>query len=88
MLLMHHGISTGHHSISNFISCLQAAGIGWSSPLLRHQVLLRYLVTEAHAMGLEVIDRCNLTVLQEPGQEDLVSFLAQHKVQHHPEKAL
>ena len=38
-------------------------------------------MTEAHAMGLEVIDRCNLTVLQEPGQEDLVSFLAEHKVQ-------
>lgn len=27
-------------------------------------------------MGLEVIDRCNLTVLLEPGQEDLVQFLA------------
>ncbi len=27
-------------------------------------------------MGLEVIDRCNLTVLLEPGQEDLVPFLA------------
>ena len=39
-------------------------------------------------MGLEIIDRCNLTVLQEPGQEDLVSFLAQHKVQRHPKKAL
>lgn len=41
---------------------------------------------EAHAMGLEIIDRCNLTVLQEPGQEDLVSFLAQHKVQRHPSR--
>ena len=40
----------------------------------------RYLVTEAKALGLEVIDRCNLTVLQEPGQEDLVDFLAQHRV--------
>lgn len=31
-------------------------------------------------MGLEVIDRCNLTVLLEPEQEDLVDFLAANKV--------
>lgn len=30
--------------------------------------------------GLRIIDRCNLTVLVEPGQEDLVDFLVQHKV--------
>jgi len=29
---------------------------------------------------LEIIDRCNLTVLQEPGQDDLVEFLAENKV--------
>ena len=29
---------------------------------------------------LEIIDRCNLTVLQEPGQEDLVNFLVKNKV--------
>ncbi|KAK9844053.1 hypothetical protein WJX81_003051 [Elliptochloris bilobata] len=40
----------------------------------------RYLVREARALGLEVIDRCNLTVLQEPGQEDLPAFLADHQV--------
>ena len=34
---------------------------------------------EARALGLEVIDRCNLTVLQEPGQEDLPHFLAAHQ---------
>ena len=39
----------------------------------------RYLVREARALGLEVIDRCNLTVLQEPGQEDLQDFLAAHQ---------
>jgi radical SAM/Cys-rich protein len=31
-------------------------------------------------MGVEVIDRCNLTILSEPGQEDLASFLAQEGV--------
>ena len=31
-------------------------------------------------MGLEVIDRCNLTVLCEDGMEDLADFLAEQKV--------
>ena len=41
----------------------------------------RYLVTEAHAMGVHIIDRCNLTVLHEKGQQDTADFLAQHKVE-------
>lgn len=41
----------------------------------------RYLVSEAHAMDVHVIDRCNLTVLHETGQEDTADFLAQHKVE-------
>ena len=28
----------------------------------------RHLVVESHKMGLEIIDRCNLTVLEEPGK--------------------
>ncbi|GIL44041.1 hypothetical protein Vafri_1610 [Volvox africanus] len=40
----------------------------------------RYLVEQAAPLGVEIIDRCNLTVLLEPGQEDLVDFLARHKV--------
>lgn len=41
----------------------------------------RDLVSRATAMGLQVIDRCNLTVLFEPGQEDLAGFLAEHEVE-------
>ena len=41
----------------------------------------RYLVTEAARLGVHVIDRCNLTVLEEPGQEDLAVFLARHQVE-------
>lgn len=41
----------------------------------------RDLVSRATAMGLHVIDRCNLTVLFEPGQEDLAAFLADHGVE-------
>jgi len=42
----------------------------------------RYLVKMARSIrpDLEIIDRCNLTVLQEPGQEDLVEFLKENKV--------
>ena len=41
----------------------------------------RYLVAKASAMGVKVIDRCNLTILFEPDQEGLAEFLAEHKVE-------
>jgi radical SAM/Cys-rich protein len=40
----------------------------------------RHLVVGARALGLQVIDRCNLTILFEPGQEDTSEFLAEHCV--------
>jgi radical SAM/Cys-rich protein len=40
----------------------------------------RRLVQDARALGADVIDRCNLTVLQEPGQEGLAEFLAAERV--------
>jgi len=40
----------------------------------------RYLVKEARARGVEVIDRCNLMILLEEGYEDLVEFLAHNEV--------
>lgn len=39
------------------------------------------LVSAATAMGVKVIDRCNLTILFEPGQESLAAFLAANKVE-------
>ena len=41
----------------------------------------RKIVSAAYAMGIHIIDRCNLTVLHEEGQEDTADFLAQHKVE-------
>ncbi|OGS92024.1 MAG: radical SAM protein [Gallionellales bacterium GWA2_60_18] len=41
----------------------------------------RELVRAALAQGCRVIDRCNLTVLFEPGQEDLAEFLAAQQVE-------
>ncbi len=40
----------------------------------------RSLVEGARAQGRKVIDRCNLTVLFQPGQEDTASFLASQQV--------
>ena len=39
------------------------------------------LVIAARARGLRVIDRCNLTILEESGFEDLAGFLAAHGVE-------
>jgi radical SAM/Cys-rich protein len=36
----------------------------------------RHLVRAARALGVKVMDRCNLTILSESGQEDLAAFLA------------
>jgi len=41
----------------------------------------RYLVRGARHLGIHVIDRCNLTVLNEPGFEDLADFLAAERVE-------
>lgn len=41
----------------------------------------RYLVAEARKLGVHVMDRCNLTILNEPGQEDTAGFLAEHQVE-------
>lgn len=40
----------------------------------------RFLAKSARAMGVRVVDRCNLTILEYPGQEDLAEFLAGNRV--------
>lgn len=61
---------------SNHISTLDLTG---GAPELHDD--FRYLVELATAAGIHVIDRCNLTILFEPGQEGLAEFLALHKVE-------
>lgn len=41
----------------------------------------RDLVCSARSLGVHVIDRCNLTILEEPGYEDLAEFLARQQVE-------
>ena len=40
-----------------------------------------YLVESARGLGLRVIDRCNLTILEVPGYGDLADFLARQRVE-------
>lgn len=40
----------------------------------------KYLVREARERDVRVIDRCNLTILQEPQYADMAQFLADHEV--------
>jgi radical SAM/Cys-rich protein len=40
----------------------------------------RFLVSSARSLGRRVLDRCNLTVLFEPRQEDTAQFLADNQV--------
>ena len=41
----------------------------------------RDLVLCGRQAGLRVLDRCNLTILEEPGQEDMAEFLAANRVE-------
>lgn len=41
----------------------------------------RHLVSVARSLGVKVMDRCNLTILGEPGYEDLADFLAEQQVE-------
>ena len=43
--------------------------------------MFRRLVSEARDFDVRIIDRCNLTILLEPGYEYLAEFLAEHQVQ-------
>ena len=61
------------------VSEVSTLDITGGAPELNGQ--FRYLVREARARGLRIIDRCNLTILEEPGQEDLGAFLAAHEVE-------
>ncbi len=41
----------------------------------------RWLVQQAKQQGLHVMDRCNPTILEEPGYEDTAEFLAEQQVE-------
>jgi len=62
-----------------FLPRVNALDITGGAPELHPQ--FRDLVSRARRLGRHVIDRCNLTILQEPGQEGLAAFLARERVE-------
>jgi radical SAM/Cys-rich protein len=76
--------SMSRETIDEVLSFLAATGVrrldltGGAPELNPH---FRHLVTTAAARGVQVIDRCNLTILEEPGQDDLAAFLAAQRVE-------
>ncbi len=71
-------------TVNEIIAYVQAAGVktldmtGGAPELNPH---FRDLVSTMTDLGVHVMDRCNLTVLEEPGQEDLAGFLAAHRAE-------
>ncbi len=71
-------------TILEVIAFLKASGVkkldvtGGAPELNPH---FRGLVLAARNLGVQVMDRCNLTILEQPGQEDLAKFLAGNRVE-------
>ncbi|TAK85580.1 MAG: radical SAM/Cys-rich domain protein [Betaproteobacteria bacterium] len=61
------------------LASIKTLDVTGGAPELHPQ--FRNLVARARELGARVIDRCNLTVLLEPGQADLAAFLAAHRVE-------
>jgi radical SAM/Cys-rich protein len=61
---------------SGAVECLDITG---GAPELNAH--FRSLVQHARKLDIHVIDRCNLTILEEPGQEQLAGFLAEQQVE-------
>jgi len=62
-------------AIDNNVSTLDVTG---GAPEMNPH--FRYLVTTARQHSINVIDRCNLVILNEPGYENLAEFLADNEV--------
>ena len=73
----------GHDTIEIVLDFIRKQGIellditGGSPEMNPH---FKYLVRQARSLGVEVMDRCNPTILVEPGYEDYAEFLADQKV--------
>jgi radical SAM/Cys-rich protein len=71
-------------TITDVLAFIEVAGVkkldltGGAPELNPH---FRDLVLRARELGVHVMDRCNLTILEEPGQEGLAEFLARQRVE-------
>ena len=73
-----------HETVADVLSVLAVCGMktldvtGGAPELNPH---FRDLVARSRELGVHVLDRCNLTILEEPGHEDLAEFLARQGVE-------
>src|SRR5258708_5416087 len=69
------------HRIGDWIGqyCPEIVDITGGAPELSE--FFRYFVETGRAAGAHVIDRCNLTIIEEPDYTDLPGFLAAHEVE-------
>lgn len=71
-------------TVADVLAFLEVSGVrqldltGGAPELNAH---FRSLVMRAREIGVHVMDRCNLTILVEPGQEGLAEFLAHQQVE-------
>ena len=71
-------------TVADVLAFLEVSGVkqldltGGAPELNPH---FRGLVMRAREIGVQVTDRCNLTILEEPGQEGLAEFLAHQQVE-------
>ena len=73
-----------HETINDVLAFVQASHVGkldvtGGAPELNPH--FRDLVRAARDLGVHVMDRCNLTILEQPGQEGLGEFLADQRVE-------
>lgn len=68
-------------NIINFIKEKQIKTLDLTGGAPEMNPNFKLLVTKAKALGVHVIDRCNLTILLEEGYEDMAAFLADNEVE-------
>lgn len=67
--------------VLNFIDCHNIHTLDLTGGAPEMTPHFKYLVRSALDKGVKVIDRCNLTILLEPGYQDLPEFLADNHVE-------
>ncbi len=67
--------------VLDFLACRRIATLDITGGAPELNANFRRLVIGARKLGVKVMDRCNLTILEQPGHEDLAEFLAEQRVE-------
>jgi radical SAM/Cys-rich protein len=68
-------------TVLTFLACKRVSTLDITGGAPELNPHFRRLVSAARDLGVRVMDRCNLTILEVPGQEDLAAFLAREQVE-------